>query len=48
MSPLNCLITRLWKAGCIIRRWRAQKSPSLTIRPLPSSIFTRSRPTPFL
>ena len=33
-------------AGWIMVRERRQASPSLTIRPLPSSIFTRSKPGP--
>ena len=41
-------MTRRWKSGCIMRRCRRQKSPSLVMMPLPSRILTRSMPSPLV
>ncbi len=46
-SASRVTLARL-KAGCIIVRCRRHSSPLLTMMPLPSSIFTRSKPTPLL
>jgi hypothetical protein len=48
MSLPNSVMTRRWKEGCIMYRWRFHSSPSLVMMPWPSRILTRSSPEPFV
>ena len=48
ITSVNCSTALRWNAGCIMRRWRRQRSASLVMIPSPSSSFTRSMPTPLV
>ena len=43
VTPINAEIRCRWNAGCAIRRWRSQKSPSLVRRPLASTVRSLSQ-----
>ena len=52
-SPRALLVLRApialrLKSGCSMRRWRRQRSPSVTMMPLPSRILMRSKPKPLM